>query len=357
MKIIQIPTLVDVHVHLREPGAAQKEDFETGTKAAVAGGYTQILDMPNNNPPTTTPGALREKTKLAKGRIWCDLGFNFGATADSSQYFDQVKKDVFGLKVYMNQTTGPLLVDKKKDLNLIFKSWESMLPIMVHAQGETVELAINLAKKYKKNLHVCHVTSDQIFAVNKAKIEGLSISCEVCPHHLFLDTTDVKKLGPLGIMKPPLLSKSGQKKLWQNLDKIDMISTDHAPHTLEEKYDQSSQKFGVPGLETTLPLMLNAMSKGFISQDRLIEMTSTAPRRIFHLSDQPKTYIEIDLSKEYIISDENLFTKCAWTPFTGRKGKGVIKKVVLRGKIIFKDGKFKGSPTGKIMYPKSPRLH
>lgn len=351
MKIIQIPTLVDVHVHLREPGATQKEDFESGTKAAVAGGYTQILDMPNNNPPTVTPKELNEKIKLANDRIWCDLGFNFGATADSSKYFKSIKKNVFGLKVYMNQTTGPLLVDKSKDLNLIFKSWKSILPIMVHAQGETVELAIKLAKKYKKGLHVCHVTSDQITSITKAKKEGMVISCEVSPHHLFLNTEDVKKLGPLAIMKPPLLTKKGQKKLWQNLDKIDMIATDHAPHTLEEKFDQSSPKYGVPGLETTPPLMLNAMSEGLISQERLIKMTSTDPRRIFHLPDQPNTYIEIDLSKEYKISNINLFTKCAWTPFIGKKGRGVIKNVVLRGKSIFKDGEFQGKPSGKTISP------
>ena len=353
MNIIQIPTLVDVHVHLREPGATQKEDFETGTKSAVAGGYTQILDMPNNTPPTTTPEALSQKAKLAKGRIWCDLGFNFGATADSAKYFDRVQKNVFGLKVYMNQTTGPLLVDKSKDLNLIFKSWKSHLPIMVHAQGETMETAISLAKKYKRRLHICHITAGQISTVSKAKKEGLSISSEVCPHHLFLDVTDVKKLGPLGMMKPPLLTKSEQKKLWQNLDKIDMISTDHAPHTLEEKSDESSPKFGVPGLETTLPLMLNAMSHGLISQDRLIEMTSGAPRRIFHLPDQPNTYVQIDLSKQYTIGNKNLYTKCAWTPFAGKKGRGIIKNIVLRGKSIFKDGKFQGKPSGRITYPNS----
>lgn len=351
MKIIQIPTLADVHVHLREPGATQKEDFESGTKAAVAGGYTQILDMPNNTSPTTTPEAFKEKVKLAEGRIWCDLGFNFGATAGSAKYFNKIKKNVFGLKVYMNQTTGPLLVDAQKDLNLIFKSWQSDLPIMVHAQGETVETAIKLAKEYKRALHVCHVTSNQLSLIAKAKKEGIVISCEVCPHHLFLDSSDIKKLGPLAIMKPPLLTKKGQKKLWQNLDKIDIISTDHAPHTLEEKFDHLSPKYGVPGLETTLPLMLNAMSQGLISQERLIEMTSTAPRRIFHLPVQPNTYVEIDLSKEYKISNKNLFTKCAWTPFVGRKGRGIIKNVVLRGKSIFQDGEFQGKPSGKTISP------
>ena len=117
--------MADVHVHLKEPGGMQKEDFETGTKAAVAGGYTQILDMPNSIPPTISSGALNDKFNRANERIWCDLGFNFGATADSTKYFLQISKKVFGLKVYMNQTTGTLLIDKLADRALIFKSWQS----------------------------------------------------------------------------------------------------------------------------------------------------------------------------------------------------------------------------------------
>src|SRR3989344_3289105 len=186
MSLHKLPGLVDVHVHLREPGATHKEDFSTGTKAAVVGGYTQVLDMPNNNPPTVTPQALLGKEKHASGRIWCDVGFNFGATAESSKYFKKVIKNVFGLKVYMNHTTGPLLVDKLNDRDLIFKSWTSELPIMVHAEGETVKVAIRLAQKYKKALHVCHVTADQIKVIERARREKVQVTCEVTPHHLFL---------------------------------------------------------------------------------------------------------------------------------------------------------------------------
>jgi len=352
-KLLEIPGLVDVHVHLREPGGEQKEDFETGTRAAVAGGYTQILDMPNNIPPTITDKNLDDKIRRAKGRIWCDLGFNFGATVDSTKYFKKIYKKVFGLKVYMNQTTGPLLVDREKDLELIFKSWQSNLPIMVHAQDEKVEVAVKLAKRYKKRLHVCHITANQIDIIDQARKDGLEISCEVCPHHLFLNKDDVKKLGPLGVMKPPLLSKKDQEKLWENLDKIDMISTDHAPHTLEEKYDQSSPKFGVPGLETTLPLILEAVSKKLLSIERIIELTATNPRKIFKLPKQPKTYVVIDTSKTYKISKKKLFTKCQWTPFNNLFGKGEIKKVVIRGKIVFEGGKFPNRPLGRVIYPKT----
>ena len=349
--LLKLPGLVDVHVHLREPGNTQKEDFETGTRAAIAGGYTQILDMPNNIPPTITLSELNKKIKLASDRIYCDLGFNFGATTQSIKHFRKVSKKVFGLKVYMNQTTGTLLVDKLKDREQIFKSWGSPLPIMVHAEGKTIEIAIKLAKKYKKSLHICHVTPDQLKTIQSAKNDGLAITSEVCPHHLFLNKGSIKKLRSFGLMKPPLLSKVNQQKLWKHLKDIDMISTDHAPHTIEEKLDKASPKFGVPGLETTLPVMLNAVSQKKITIERLIEMLATNPRKIFRLPNQQNTYVLVDLNKRFKITNKNLFTKCGWTPFNGLNGIGKINKVVVRGKTVFQNNKFKGIPKGRIIYP------
>lgn len=349
--LIKLPGLVDVHVHLREPGGLQKEDFETGTRAAVAGGYTQILDMPNNIPPTDNLKSLDNKISGAKNRIWCDLGFNFGATAKSTTHFGKVGNKVFGLKIYMSQTTGPLLVNEEKERDLIFKSWKSSLPIMIHARDEIVNDAIVLAQKYKKRIHICHVTYNQLSIIKKAKLKGLQITSEVCPHHLFLNSTDVKKLGSFGLMKPPLMSKNEQEKIWEHMNEIDMISTDHAPHTKEEKLDQSDQKFGVPGLETTIPLFFKAIKSKKITLARFIEMTSNNPRRIFKLPSQNNTYVFVDVSKSFSISGENLFTKSGWTPFEGMEGRGKIKKVVIRGKTVLKDGKFIGKPAGKVIYP------
>lgn len=351
--IIRLPGLIDVHVHLREPGGTQKEDFETGTKAAIAGGYTQILDMPNNVPPTVSLSSLKNKMKRARTRIYCDVGFNFGATAQSTGEFSKVTNQAFGLKIYMSQTTGPLLVTKNKEREKIFKLWQSPLPIMVHAQGDLVERAIYLANKYKRTIHICHITSDQLHLIKKAKKTSLEISCEVCPHHLFLTQEDVKKLGPLGIMKPALLSKQDQQKLWDNIDQIDMIASDHAPHTLEEKFDQSEPKFGVPGLETTLPLMLTAVAKKLLTIEKLILMTHTVPKKIFNLPNQPNTYVEVVTDKQYKLSNTTLFTKCGWSPFQGLKVNAKIVKTVIRGKTIFLNGKFIGKPQGKVMVPVS----
>jgi len=351
VKLITIPTLADVHVHLREPGGTQKEDFETGTKAAVAGGYTQVLDMPNNTPPTISRKDLLDKQKLAKKRVWCDVGFNFGASISSIKYFKLVKKHAFALKVYMNQTTGTLLIESQEDREQIFKAWNNTQPIMVHAEGETVETAINLAKKYNRKLHVCHVTHDQISSIKKAKKDGLFISCEVCPHHLFLSHKDIPKLGSFAMMKSPLLSEKDRKKLWGAMADIDMISTDHAPHTTGEKMDQSSLKYGVPGLETTLPLMLWAVKRKLISQNRLVQMLSENPRRIFNLPLQENTYLDVDTARKINIGEKTLFTKCQWTPFKYLNGIGEIKRVVLRGNVIFENGKFIGKPSGKLIEP------
>jgi len=350
--IIKLPGLVDTHVHLREPGATQKEDFESGTKAAIAGGYTQLLDMPNNNPPTVSPQALLEKEKLAKGRIWCDLGFNFGASPSSVKYFQEVKKNVFGLKIYMNATTGPLIIEKDKDLENIFNSWTSKVPIMVHAIGETLDKAIKLAKKYDKPLHVCHVTADQLKTIKKEKESGMQITCEVTPHHLFLNKSDEKRLKGCGIMKPPLLSKADQQKLWDNLDVIDTIATDHAPHTLEEKL-ANPPAFGVPGLETTLPLLFNAIAQEKLTTDLLIKMLATNPRRIFHLPEQKDTFVLVDFSETFEINGSQMYTKNKWTPFEGMPGRGRVKKVAIRGKVVFAEGEFLNKPAGKIIHPTS----
>lgn len=348
--LIKFPGLIDVHVHLREPGATQKEDFETGTKAAIAGGFTTVLDMPNNPIATVTPEALQQKMDLAKGKIYCDIGFHFGASSKSVQYFPEVAGKVFGLKVYMNQTTGDLLMTDDKILESVFSSWPKDKPLMVHAEGETLEKAIDLAKKFEKKLHVCHVSlKKEIGLIKKAKAEGLSISCEVTCHHLFLTDADVERLGSYGMMKPPLESKEDQDALWQAIGDgtIDMIGSDHAPHTKEEKMGEKPA-YGVPGLETTLPLLLTAVNDGRLTIDRLIELTYTNPRRIFGLPEQEDTYIEVDLGESWEISNENLQTKCGWTPFEGMKVTGRVKKVVLRGQLAY-DGRNIFGPYGKVL--------
>lgn len=351
-KIVILPGLIDVHTHLREPGATQKEDFETGTKAAIAGGYTAVLDMPNNPIPTVSKQSLDQKIKLAIGRIYCNVGFHFGATPKNYQTFQKVKNKVFGLKVYMNHTTGDLLMEDEKALGNVFKNWPYPKPILVHAEGETLKKAINLAKKYRQKLHICHVSLKQeIELIKQMKQEGIDISCEVSCHHLFLADRDAERLGPYGMMRPPLSSEKDRQALWNNLDIVDMIASDHAPHTKEEK-ESSTPPNGVPGLETSLALLLTAVNEGKLTIEKVIELTSTNPRRIFGIPQQAKTYVEVDLDEQFRISNQQLFTKCGWTPFEGMEVRGKIKRVVLRGKVAFDNGKVLG-PFGQVLTPQS----
>lgn len=350
-KLIKLPGLIDPHVHLREPGATQKEDFETGTKTAIAGGFTMVLDMPNNPISTISPEAVQQKMDLAKGRIYCDVGFHFGASRESIQYFEEVKNKVFGLKVYMNQTTGDLLMEDDKVLEAVFSSWPKEKPVMVHAEGETLQKAIILAKKFDKRLHVCHVSLEkEIEQIRAAKKDGMQISAEVTCHHLFLTNKDIERLGPYGMMKPPLESTEDQGALWQGImdGTIDMVASDHAPHTKEEKQGEKPA-FGVPGLETTLPLLLTAVNEGHLSIERLIELTSTNPRKIFGAPEQKDTYVEVGTRESYIIENDSLQTKCRWSPFAGMKVTGKIKKVVLRGQLVY-DGQNIFGPYGQVLH-------
>ncbi|MBI2019671.1 amidohydrolase family protein [Candidatus Daviesbacteria bacterium] len=347
--LIKLPGLIDPHVHLREPGATQKEDFITGTKAAIAGGYTTVLDMPNNPIPTVTQQALEEKIKLATGKVYSDIGFHFGASRESIQYFKQVEDKVFGLKLYMNHTTGELLIEDATVLEEIFSEWTKGKPILVHAEADTLAKAISLAKKYGNKLHVCHVSlKAEIDMIRAAKSEGLDITCEVTCHHLFLTEEDQQRLGPFGIMRPPLSSKEDQSALWYGIEEgvVDMIGSDHAPHTKDEKLSEKVPN-GVPGLETTLPLLLTAVDDGRLTLDKLIELTYTNPKRVFNIPDQQDTFVEVDLDEPYTINNK-LYTKCGWTPFAGMEATGRIKKVVLRGQLVF-DGQNIFGPYGQVM--------
>ncbi|MBU1031541.1 dihydroorotase family protein [Patescibacteria group bacterium] len=221
---------------------------------------------------------------------------------------------------------------------------------MVHAEGETLEKAISLAKKINNKLYVCHVSlKKEIETIKKAKNNEMQITCEVTPHHLFLTEEDVKRLGSYGMMKPPLARKEDQKALWQGIadGTIDTIGSDHAPHTKEEKQGEKPM-YGVPGLETTLPLMLTAVSDGRLTIERLIELCSTNPRKIFGLPEQKDTFIEVDQTERYTLDPSRLFTKCGWTPFAGMKVTGKVKKVILRGQLAY-DGQNILGPYGQIL--------
>jgi len=365
MSVLTLPGLIDPHVHLRDPGQTQKEDFYTGTCAALDGGYTTILDMPNNKIPIATLERLNEKIAIAKKKIVCDVGFYFGSVGDNLEEFKKAKNKVIGIKLYLNETTGNL---KMTDLNLLekmFTAWSSTkiissqsiplhsgilstkkskslknkLPILVHAEEKRVEDVINVVRKIKIHTHFCHIsTAYDLKQIIKAKEDNLPISCGVTPHHLFLTEKDVETLGPYGKMKPPLSSKKDQDFLWKNLSYIDVVESDHAPHTIEEKRG-GEQPYGVPGLETTLPLLLTAVSENRLTIDDIIRLCHKNPAKIFNIQTDPQTKIEINTHDSYFIIPDSLFTKCCWSPFDGWKVKGKVERVFIRGRKVFEDDK------------------
>lgn len=349
--MLRLPGLIDVHVHLRDPGQTYKEDFFTGTLAAVAGGFTTILDMPNNKTPVTTFEKLKEKQKIASQKIVCDIGFYFGSLGENLEEFKKVQNDVFGLKIYLNQTTGNYIVDEKV-FRKVCEVWPKKRPILLHAEADVIKQMIEIASQAGQRIHICHVSSEkELKTIIKAKRKDYKVTCGVTPHHLFLTAEDKKELGPYGMMKPSLKDKKDVDFIWKNLEYIDVIESDHAPHTIEEK-KSVKPPFGVPGLETTLTLLLTAVSKKKLTMNRLIELCFKNPKRIFNIPTDKNTWIEIDEKEEYIIDNKKLFTKCGWSPFDGWKVKGRVIRVFIRGKKVFEDDKLLVEPgSGKVIKP------
>jgi len=348
--MITLPGLIDPHVHLRDPGQTHKEDFTTGTMAALAGGFTTILDMPNNAIPITTLDLLTSKEKIAKKKIVCDVGFYFGSLGDNLTEFKKVQNKVFGLKLFLNQTTGNYTINPDT-FQKICAAWPKTTPILVHAEQDILEEAINIAHATNQRLHVCHIGSSELQIIINAKEKGLQVTCGVTPHHLFLTEKKVELLGAYGNVKPSFKSQKDVDFLWKNIDKIDLIESDHAPHTKEEK-ESGQPPFGFPGLETTLPLLLTAVHQKKLTIPDIKRLCHDKPAKIFDIKTDPQTYIEIDEQEEWTIKNENLLTKCAWSPFSGWKVKGKVKKVFLHGTKVFEDGKILVKPGfGNILKP------
>jgi carbamoyl-phosphate synthase/aspartate carbamoyltransferase/dihydroorotase len=346
-----LPGLVDIHTHLRVPGGEHKEDFDTGTAAALAGGITTLLAMPNTTPPLSTPEVIRGARETAASTIRCDIGLFAGASpADIGQLASCAQQTV-ALKIYLNETFGPLRVEELATLEDFFQLWPAEKPLALHAEGQSVAVGIGLAAAYGRPVHFCHISRrEEVELIAKAKDRGLPVTCEVAPHHLFLTTADAVRLGPRGDMRPRLARPEDVSTLWAHInDTIDCIATDHAPHTLEEKAGTNPPP-GVPGLETSLSLMLSAVHDGRLTVGRLIELMATNPRRIFNIAQQPDTRVEVDTQQVREISDRGLFTRCGWTPFAGLKVHGAVRRVILRAKVVFEDGQVLAEPgSGRLL--------
>lgn len=348
---LTLPYLVDPHVHLRTPGQEHKEDFATGSRAALAGGVTTVLDMPNNAIPVTSLELVRMKKELARKTSICDIGFYLGTLGEKDQNFAESVEEVYGLKIYMNETTGKYIVSDPDKLGNIFKRWNYAKPILVHAEGDTLKTAISLAQKYNRRLHVCHVSLEtEVNQIRNAKIKrGEMVTAEVTPHHLF--ESRLWSADTFHQMKPPLSDFQDMRVLWEALrdGTFDIVATDHAPHTRIEK-ESDEPPSGVTGLETMLPVLLMAERAGEISLDKIIEVTHTNPLRIFNILEEANTFVEVLRSAPWEIRGENLQTRSRLTPFEGRRVLDRVYRVTLRGNVVYENGKFLGEPgSGRVL--------
>lgn len=332
-----LPGLIDSHVHMREPGQEYKEDFVTGSRAAIAGGVTAVIDMPNNKEPIVTLGRLKKKIELAKKAI-CKVYFHFGTDEKNFEEVKLAEKLVRGLKIYMNNTTGGMIINDPTIIEKHFRNFDSEKPVVVHAEGGTTKTAAEIAKKTGRRIHLAHGSTKEEVELIKNLKNG---TVEVTPHHLLLKKEDQEKFGRV---KPPLRSEIDRKGLWTVLDKVDCVATDHAPHTVEEKKEGA---FGFTGLETSLALMLDQYNRGNLSLDWIEERMAINPARIFGLEKQGEikagyraNITLVDLKEEWTVEQEELETKCKFSPFDRWKLKGRVKKVILNGKMIYNCGEF-----------------
>ena len=342
MPTIRIPGLIDPHVHLREPGGTHKEDFDSGTAAALAGGFTAVLAMPNTSPPLTDAPTLDLALAAARQKARCDYGLFLGAGGDNLEQVAALAGRCCGLKLYLDQTFGPLKLDGLDQVTQHLQRWPVRWPVAAHAEGRSLALVLLLAGLLDRPVHICHVSqAAEIRLIRLAKQRGFPVTCEATPHHLLLVEGDLA--GGRAEVRPPLAGPLDREALWENLSVIDCFATDHAPHTLVEK-DGPNPPPGFPGLETALGLLLGAVRQGRMTMDDLLARCHTNPRRIFGLPEQPETWVEVDPEAAWQVRVAELHSRCGWTPFEGMRLQGRVQRVQLRGALAYDDGRVLAAP-------------
>jgi carbamoyl-phosphate synthase/aspartate carbamoyltransferase/dihydroorotase len=301
--------------------------------------------MPNNSPPTTDAATLAAKQAAAQSKAHCDYGLHLGAGADNTASAASLAPQVTGLKLYLDQTFGPLRLDDLETLLEHAERWPDSRPLVCHAEGRSIAAAILVAHLTGKPIHICHVSrADEINLIRRAKERGIRVTCEATPHHLFLTADDGAALGAgRSDVRPRLARPADKAALRAQIDVIDCFATDHAPHTVAEK-DSPQPPPGMPGLETALSLYLDLVHEDLISLDGLIDRAFHNPRRIFDLPEQPDTWIEVDPDATWVVRGAELHTRAGWTPFEGWTLRGQVRRVVLRGVEAYCEGRVLVAP-------------
>ncbi len=382
--MLVLPGLIDVHVHLRDEGKAYEEDFYTGTAAAAAGGITTVLDMPNNDPVTMSAETLKNRMRIAENRNLVNIGFYSEFPKALGEVGGIVAKGAVGFKLFMARQVGGLNIDDDKALQEAFrKVGELGVPVAVHAEDKAllmaneerlkrsnrhdavaflkahsedvelkaVERLLEVSAQTDVRLHFCHMTTRKgLNSIVEAKKSGRTVTCEVTPHHLLLSNADYEHYGLMLTIMPPLRGESNIEALWKGIADgwVDVLGSDHAPHALSEKSAGSvwDVKVGVPGLETTLPLMLTMIRKNRISLGHVVHLLSEKPAELFNLTDRggleqgrKADLIIVDFKRKFKIDASKFHSKAKFSPFDGWEAQGCPVKTFVNGLLVMDEQK------------------
>jgi len=375
-----LPGVIDTQVHFREPGMTHKEDLETGSRAAVLGGVTAVFEMPNTNPLTTTPEALADKVSAARDRMFCDFAFFVGGTRDNIDDIPALERleAAAGIKVFMGSSTGNLLVEDAASLDRIIAKLSRRASF--HAEDEArlkarenervagdpgshplwrdpeaallaTRRLVGLAEKHRRRVHVLHIsTGDEMDYLSQHKRWA---SVEVTPHHLTLEAPDCyARLGTRAQMNPPVRDGAHRARIWQAITDgtVDVLGSDHAPHTVEEKdHAYPGSHSGMTGVQTLVPIMLDHVAAGRLTLERLVDLTSHGPQRLFGIAGKGRIAVGndcdltiVDLKRRETISNDWIASRCGWSPYDGVTVTGWPVGTVVRGQRVVWDGTLTG---------------
>lgn len=393
--LLVLPGLIDTHVHLRDEGKAYKEDFHSGTAAAAAGGFTTLLDMPNNEPVTMSKGTLRNRMEEAQRKILVNVGFYSEFPKIMREIAEIVEQGAVAFKLFMAEQVGGLNIDDSDALFEAFriaaklkatvavhaedrialrhkmdelqKANRNDVEAYVEAHSESVEVKamkrlIDIAERTKVHVHFCHTTTKKgLEAIVHGKKSGIPLTCETTPHNLLLSTDDLKRIGTLAITMPPVRGKQHIEALWKGIEEgwIDTIGSDHAPHSLREKMMQSvwDVKVGIPGLETTLPLLLTEVNHGRLTIADITRLMAEKPAEIFSLKGRGRLkegnaadLTIVDLKRKFKVDASKFQSKAKYSPFDGWQVEGKPVKTLVNGQLIMDEGEIIAEAgTGQIV--------
>jgi dihydroorotase len=391
-----LPGVIDTQVHFREPGLTHKEDLSTGTLSAIAGGVTTVFEMPNTDPLTITADTLHDKLHRAAGRAWCDYAFFMGGCAENAEDLDALEMlpGCCGVKVFMGSSTGALLAAQDEVISAILKN--GIRRVALHAEDEerlksrkyiadashdvrdhpgwrdvetalkATQRAVRLAKEASRRIHLLHVTSADEMDFLKDHKDIATV--EVTPQHLILSAPECyDRLGTRAQMNPPIRDRHHQEALWKAVQTgiADVLGSDHAPHTLEEKgKPYPSSPSGMTGVQTMLPLMLDQVNKGRLSLMRVVDLLAHGPQRVYQIARKGRIAVGydadfaiVDLAKKQVITNKWIQSKCGWTPFDGMTVTGWVRGTMLRGHMAMWEDEILESPMGKAVYfPESRKM-